>query len=218
MILCENWGDKLYLSRIRLNTQKRSTQLALASPSKFHGAVEACCNYSNERKLWRIDPLKGNRYLLLLSPEKPNLTSIKEQYGYPEDADEIKCYDALLDNITEGSIWQFRLTANPTHSLPPSGSGRGKVVAPTSEKYQMEWLTKKASQNGFSLLSDESCVISSGWKAFHKANTKKKVQIKETTYQGILRVDEVSLFREALTHGIGRGKAYGMGLLTVMRL
>ena len=37
------------------------------------------------------------------------------------------------------------------------------------------------------------------------------------TYEGLLTVTDVQAFREALTNGIGRGKAYGMGLLTVMR-
>lgn len=140
------------------------------------------------------------------------------QFGYPADTDEIKSYDALLANIQEGSVWQFRLTANPTHSIASDTGTRGKVVAHVSEKYQMEWLTERAARNGFSLLSEGSCIVGSEWKSFYKGNTRKKVQLKQTTYQGILQVEDVRLFRQALTQGIGRGKAYGMGLLTIMRI
>ena len=37
------------------------------------------------------------------------------------------------------------------------------------------------------------------------------------SFEGLLRVTDAALFREALTRGIGRGKAYGLGLLTLMR-
>ena len=35
------------------------------------------------------------------------------------------------------------------------------------------------------------------------------------TYEGSLTVTDADLFRKALTEGIGREKAFGMGLLTI---
>lgn len=198
--------------------------MAMASPSKFHGAVENCfavedhSSLRENRKLWRIDRLGGNYYMLLLSPDKPDLGEIKEQFGFEEDMDEIKGYDALLERITEGSIWQFRLTANPTHTVKNGKQERGKVVAHASDKFQMEWLYQKAEQNGFTVLTEDSCIVESDWKIFYKRENKNRVRLKETTYQGVLRVDHEDLFRNALINGVGRGKAYGMGLLTVMRV
>ena len=37
------------------------------------------------------------------------------------------------------------------------------------------------------------------------------------TYEGILQVNDVEKFRKVLVEGLGREKAYGLGLLTVMR-
>ena len=37
------------------------------------------------------------------------------------------------------------------------------------------------------------------------------------TYEGVLQVTDPEAFRNLLCQGIGRGKAYGLGLLTVMR-
>ena len=218
MIHSGNWSKKVYLSRVRLNTQKRTTQLALASPSKLHGAVEGCFVSREERKLWRTDVLRGVYYILIVSPQRPELSEIKRQFGYLQDEDEIRSYDSFLNSIEKDSLWQFRLAANPTHSVKRQGSDRGKVKAHVSEKYQMEWLNLKASQNGFSVLGEGSCVESSSWKVSHKKDGSAGVKIKEVVFQGVLRVDDADLFRKALTEGIGRGKAYGMGLLTVMRL
>lgn len=208
----------MYLSRVKLNANKRSTELALASPNKFHGAVESCFLDKADRKLWRIDKLGGNYYLLILSPEKPCLSNIKDQYGFQESADEIKNYDKFLQKIEEGSVWQFRLVANPTYTVKKERNERGKVKAHVSERYQMEWLNDKALSNGFSVLTEGSCVVGSEWKVFYKKGYTSKVRFKETVFQGILRVEDLALFQNALIHGIGRGKAYGMGMLTIMRV
>ena len=62
----------MFLSRIRLNTSLRKTQLAMASPNIFHGAIERAFDVKQVRNLWRIDKLMGQYFLLIVSKEKPN--------------------------------------------------------------------------------------------------------------------------------------------------
>ena len=102
----------MYLSRIKLNAARTQTMRALAAPNVFHGAVESC-DESGGRKLWRIDTLGGEQYLIVLSEEQVDLTNAAEQFGYDSTYDS-KSYDGLLERITSGSRWQFRLIANPT--------------------------------------------------------------------------------------------------------
>ena len=204
----------MYLSRVPLDLAKRKTQIALASPNKFHGAVEESFSGSRERNLWRIDTLRGRTYLLLLSVSKPDLSGITEQFGNQDAAAETKEYTGLLERITEGSIWHFRLVANPVHSI-KTEKGRGKVAAHITEKYQLEWLDSQAEKKGFRLIPNTACVRESNWKIFKKRNSNQKVQLLEVTFEGILQVQNVDVFQDALLHGIGRGKAYGMGLLTI---
>ena len=104
----------MYLSRIRLNTRKRNTAIALSNPQKFHGAIESAFMEDRERNLWRIDNLGDELYLLLLSQHRPELSGVVKQFGYDEEPAETKTYEPLLDKIVNGSRWQFRLTANPT--------------------------------------------------------------------------------------------------------
>ncbi len=204
----------MYLSRILLNVSKRKTQIALASPNKFHGAVEEAFSERQERNLWRIDTLQGKTYLLILSSEKPDLSNIAEQFGYPDKCGESKEYDKLLRRIEKGSVWHFRLVANPTRSRWEQG-GRGKVTAHITEKYQLQWLQLQSEKKGFSIFPDTVSIKSSNWKIFYKSGKKHKVRILEVTFEGQLKVEDAALFKNTLIKGVGREKAYGMGLLTI---
>lgn len=206
----------MYLSRVLLDTSKRKTQIALVSPNKFHGAVEETCSEREDRKLWRIDTLRGETYLIILSANQPDLSGIEEQFGYRDIKGESKNYDGLLSRIKEGGIWYFRLVANPVHSI-NRGEGRGKVTAHTSVKYQLEWLYSQSKKRGFSILPDSAHVMQTSWKIFNKRDSKQKVRILEVAFEGKLKVENADIFKHTLLNGIGREKAYGMGLLTIVR-
>ena len=68
-----------------------------------------------ERKLWRLDTLRGKTYLLLLSPLCPNPRHAVGQFGMGRSW-ESRDYAPLLASIREGEVCRFRLTANPTIS------------------------------------------------------------------------------------------------------
>lgn len=55
-------GNDMYLSRIALDTGRRETARALYTPSLLHGAVESSFPGERERRLWRIDRLRGQTY------------------------------------------------------------------------------------------------------------------------------------------------------------
>lgn len=189
--------------------------LALASPNLFHGAIESSVPGERCRKLWRIDSLNGNLYLLILCSEKADWSNVQAQFGNPEHTIETKDYTPLLERIADGSKWRFRLRANPTVAKKvPGSTERGKVLAHITTAHQMQWLSDRAEKNGFSLSQDTFTVTESKWYTFRK-NNRQYVRLLAVTYEGILTVTDAELFRKALVSGIGREKAYGMGLLTV---
>ncbi len=206
----------MYLSRVRLDVSRRKTQIALVSPNKIHGAVEEAFVRKQERNLWRIDRLKDDMYLLIVSAEKPDLSKIAVQFGFDNDCGELREYDRLLNRIETGSNWHFRLTANPVHSI-QGGKRRGKIVAHTSERYQLEWLENQAVKRGFRIPPDGAYITESNWKIFSKGDSNQKVRILEVVFEGDLCVENADIFRNTLINGIGREKAYGMGMLTVVR-
>ena len=119
----------MYLSRVSLDLHKRATMIALANPQRFHGAVEQAFPGERRRRLWRLDPLGGKLYLMILSEDAPDLSGIEEQFGSGEPG-ETKSYDPLLERILPDSVWRFRLTANPTvSSASSSGTFRARQGA-----------------------------------------------------------------------------------------
>ena len=207
----------MYLSRAELDPARRSTMIALSSPQKLHGAVENSFSGERRRRLWRLDTLGGKLYLLVLSEEVPDLTGLCAQFGTGA-APETRPYEPLLERVTPGSCWQFRLTANPTHSRkdPTDPLARGVLKPCYLEMEQEEWLLEQAEKHGFRLPEGAFRVTRKQTYHFLKEG-RRSVTLLAVTYEGILQVTDPNAFRALLCHGIGRGKAYGLGLMTILR-
>lgn len=209
----------MYLSRIKLNTQKRETMRALTSPQVVHGAVEQSFPEQDYRNLWRVDWLNSSGYLLVLSKDKPDFSHIAEQFGFPSvPLWETKDYNHLLSRLQAGQEWQFRLRANPTRSSfkeQDKASGRGKVFAHVTQEQQRHWLLSKAAACGFHLNEDEFDVVYSQWYKFKKGIDKQIVTLRTADFEGKLTITDLQGFKQSLLSGIGRAKAYGCGLLTI---
>ena len=160
----------MYLSRVELDVTRRATMRALAAPQKLHGAVESAFPGERRRRLWRLDHWNGKLYLLLLSEDQPNLLEISDQFGpvNRQGSTEIREYNQLLERIVPGSVWQFRLTANPTKSCAGEAGAehRGKVLAHCTVEYQEKWLLDRAEKHGFRLEPDGLTVTASRWLHF----------------------------------------------------
>ena len=210
----------MYLSRVELNLSLRETMLALECPNKFHGAIESAFTGDREkRKLWRIDDLNGKRYIIILSEEAPKLDNFCRQFGYIGKC-ETKDYSVLLNRIANGGRWRFRLTANPVYSKSSGDmTRRGKKFSHITADYQKKWLFDRSEKYGFSVSEDEYQTVKSKRYKFYKGSNGSRFSVSFTsvTYEGILTVTDEEKFRETLCMGVGREKAYGQGLLTVIR-
>lgn len=126
-------------------------------------------------------------------------------------------YLTRLERIEVGSIWQFRLTANPTKACKSSQDpmARGTARAHITPFYQQQWLLERCESHVFSLAPEEVYVVGS---RFYKGNQRKHpVTVLSCTYEGLLTITDAEQFRQTLQNGIGRGKAYDLGLLTIVR-
>lgn len=203
---------------------------ALASPQKLHAAVESSfppgtTEAEDGRTLWRIDRLGSALYLLVLSNGKPDFSHIVEQFGWPgaEQKWETKNYTRMMERIEAGQRWQFRLRANPVHSIKQTSSlhthapaKRGKVYAHVTVHQQEQWLLKRALRYGFSLQEGSFRVVQQEVRQFLRQ--RKPVTLGIATFEGILEVTDVAMFLHTLACGLGRAKAYGCGLLTIVRV
>ncbi|WP_291792981.1 type I-E CRISPR-associated protein Cas6/Cse3/CasE [Brevibacterium sp.] len=223
-------------TRILLNPQKRGGRKILTNPQAMHAAVRACfppdLDESSARILWRVDQSDYEHTLYIVGPEEPDRAVIVEQAGWPSRPGETADYRPLLDSVQKGMERSFRLTANPVKSLPAEGGKRGKIVPHVTPAQQIEWLSTKAPRHGFELRSAEMpgaeqpvpdvIVDRRENLAFSRQGSgggeRRRVSLRTARFEGTLRVTDAELFRRTLTQGIGRGRAYGCGLLTLARI
>ena len=208
----------MYLSRVAIDSHNRKKVRDLTHLGAFHNWIES--SFPEEmtanirsRKLWRIDKLKGKDYLLIVSDKKPDLDSL-EKYGVPGSA-ETKSYDKFLKAVEEGQLYRFRVTLNPVKSLSQGPGRRGRVVPEITAEQQLLFLESRADKLGFELVPGKYQILERCWVPFKKQG-QKAIQLSKVTYEGLLSVADKEVFYHTLTEGIGKKKAYGFGLMTVI--
>lgn len=210
----------MYLSRVQIDFSDRRKIKDLLHLGAYHNWVESAFrNAENSgertRKLWRIDSLQGNEYLLILSQEKPDINAL-EKYGVKNSA-QIKSYDKLISSVENEKKYRFRATLNPVHSVKSEKSERGRVVPHITVEQQMKFLLDRAEKNGFLLKNDEFEIVERGFKVLKKSN-QKDVRLSVVSYEGMLTVANKGAFINLLIHGMGREKAYGCGMFTIIEV
>lgn len=228
-----------YLSRIWLNPRRTGAQRLVANPRAAHAAVLAGIAEQpvNERVLWRLEPDRRTQHrleMLVLTHSRPSWESLVEQAGWPQadDQSQVCSYQPLLDQIRLGREFAFQVKANPVSSTrnPVSPSvaqkerlagarPRGVRVPERTAAHQLDWFIRRTEKWGFTLAVDPSGVaavrlIGRGRLSFQKGPGT-RVVLETATFEGILRVTDTNAMRAALLGGIGAGKAYGLGLLTL---
>lgn len=116
----------MFLSRVRLNPSRLQTRRMASSPQVTHALVEASAPPGGEhragRALWRLDQDDTGMDLYVVSPWRPDFTGLIEQAGWPTAPTwDTASYDRFLERLAEGQRWRFRVTANPTRSVPRGG-------------------------------------------------------------------------------------------------
>ncbi|MDS2172673.1 type I-E CRISPR-associated protein Cas6/Cse3/CasE [Nesterenkonia sp. CL21] len=227
-----------WFTTLSLNPRRRKTRQLLGSPQAMHAEVmgafppDAVTDSADGRVLWRLDEAEGQQTLYMVSPEKPDLSNVVERAGWETSPARSADYEAFLNQLKRGQQWGFRLRANPVKALPRSDGPRGKVIPHVTVPQQISWLLKKSDRWGFEIPGSGSegaggdgpqvAVTSRGDRRFRRADpatdTYGRVTLRQAQFDGVLTVTDVDRLRHSLVRGIGRGKAYGCGLLTLRRI
>jgi CRISPR system Cascade subunit CasE len=203
----------MYLSRVNLDPRKTETAKAMARPSRFHGAVESCFSGERQHALWRVDKVGSGMNLLILSRDKPDLSSLTRLFGRSDAAASTMPYDAYVDGVRDDGVYRFRITANPTQKVqrkrvPMVITGRARHGDADG------WLTGRLSKHGFVIHSLEMVEH----RMVEIPSDGRKISFLSVTWEGICQVTNESAAKELLRKGLGHEKAFGCGLMTVMRL
>ena len=230
----------MFFSRVQLNPQRRKTREALANLQLLHAMVASSLpphmdKSDTGRQLWRIDRDGHDVRLYIVSPYEPNLEHIVEQAGWAAAPGQTTDYGRFLDRLTRGQEFAFRVTLNPVKQQWVA-NGRGKLLPMSRECEQIDWLIGRSQTWGFRIpplappteTIDDSVAAPPGHsvrilgaqdRKFAKgpSNNRHTVTQRHVTYTGKLIVEDPEKLSHSLTHGMGRGKAYGCGLMTLAK-
>lgn len=206
-----------YMSRVEIDTGNRRKISQLTHLGAYHNWVEKCFpeeidRGKRSRKLWRVDKLKGKSYLLVVSQAKPEIKEL-EEYGVVGTG-QCRDYQLFLESLEDGQRMSFRLMANPVRAVKQDGQ-RGKIYPHITDKYQLEYLEKRAEKLGFFLLENDYQLVQRDFPILRKKGGK-SIKLARAVYEGGLIIEDVEIFRKTLTQGVGREKAYGFGMMTVI--
>lgn len=220
----------MYLTSFDINRARRGAQKLLGSPHAMHAAVMSSfppsatqASPDGGRILWRVDTSPNAVRLYIASPQKPDLTALVEQAGWPTAATwQTASYGSFLDSLESGAVWGLRLLANPTHSVKqpgPDGNpvrGRGKRLAHVTAVQQLAWFLSKAAAIGLDVTGPDGptvAVTGRETRTFRRGSA--MVTLGTAQFDGVARITDADLLRQAMRAGIGPAKGYGCGLLTL---
>lgn len=205
----------MYLSKLVLNERDRFVQRDLSNAHALHQRIMQAFpdeQQENSRANWNVlfrqEP--DSSIVLVQSSIEPNWTHLSTRYLMQPP--NLTSVDFATSRLEPGRVLQFRLKANPSKRDKQSR----KLIGMFHQADQIAWLERQASQHGFKLLGVDTFPTPNVFGVKEKG--KAPIRILTVLYQGILEITDSALFINAIQQGIGRGRSYGCGLLSIARL
>lgn len=206
----------MYLSLLKLNPRSRKAMTETSRRYELHRSLMRAFPGEGDggpgRVLFRVDinRRKGDISVLVQSENKPDWTTLDDSGSFLLEPPQWKSYEPA---IAAGQALYFRLRANPTIKR------GGKRLGILREDDQIEWLRRKAKKSGFEILS--LTVIPEGIahdKMTDASDLRHNLSLFSVSFEGVLKVTDIHIFRQTLERGIGSAKGLGFGLLSVAPL
>jgi CRISPR system Cascade subunit CasE len=143
----------------------------------------------------------NERNILIFSKREP----LQPEYGAIESK-------TIPDSFLQQACYGFTVRLNATKREKESG----KIRAITGKENLVEWFCTKCETWGFSTVREKLEIVDAGLQNFEKSNN--DVTQNSAVFKGVLKVTDRDLFIKSFEEGIGRGKAFGFGLLEIIPL
>lgn len=220
------------LSRLILNPLCRDVARAIRDAQQLHrlvlsgfrdvGGAEARAQHGVLHRL-ETDPHSGALILYVQSASDPDwsrlpagaLATLSDRNPRIRPLRE-------LDAIATGLVARFRLRANATRKIDTKsidGQRRnGRRVPLRDDESCFVWLARKGVQHGFEVVRglQGGLDLSILYEPLQRGRRDERtITFEGVRFDGRLRIVDAEAFRVGVLHGIGSGKAYGFGLLSV---
>lgn len=217
----------MFLTRLVLNGRSRQVQRDLANPWELHRTLMAAFpDDAGERPrddnssiglLYRVElPDEGDRPMILVQSRiHPQWQSLPA--GYLAGGAVNPALKEFVPSFSPGQMLVFRLHANPTTRLGHSaGERKGKRVGVRPAELE-QWLQRKAEAAGLRVHSVNVANRGQQTGRVPVDGEKRTARWLGVRFDGACEVVDPDLLLHALESGIGSGKAFGFGLLSLAR-
>lgn len=212
----------IYLAQLQLNPNSRQVQAEVRNPYEMHRtlarAIPAQGEQFNDARLqFRLEESDNGQQInvLVQSLLQPKWDVLVNRTNYLLESVAEK---TLQPTFKAGQTFRFRLRANPTKRVKDDNERdklAGKRVQLFKDEEQLAWLRRKGEAAGFYLLS---CQINSNERQLsRKGNGEQSIVHQAVLFEGLMRAVDPTALLEALSNGIGSGKGFGFGLLSLAR-
>ncbi|WP_367436106.1 type I-E CRISPR-associated protein Cas6/Cse3/CasE [Streptomyces celluloflavus] len=209
----------LWLTRILPSLRAREVRRDLASAVSMHHRLMKLfpddVGHQPRRQLrvlFRTEDQGTSPVILLQSQVRPDLSRLPTDYGHAETKD----LSPLLHALRTGITVRYRITANavrkPGHTTRAT-TGAPPVIPLTGADADQWWQRQAEENTGLRLSAIQSTPLDTA-RGTH-AHDKSPVTHARTRFDGTAYVNDPDLLRRRILDGIGRGKSYGCGLLTL---
>ncbi|GAB2525955.1 type I-E CRISPR-associated protein Cas6/Cse3/CasE [Nocardiopsis aegyptia] len=169
--------------------------------------------------LFRMEETRAGRHMLVQTRCELNLERLPS--GFRPAG--VKDLTPLLKHLNEGDIVRYRIAGCPMKRLGKSSRPRemwkqngqrlssGAHELPLIGEAADAWWKNRAEQNGLGLLSSYATRVEE--RVDNKGD--RGVRMPAVRFDGLARVRDAEAVRTAVLNGIGRGKTFGCGLLSL---
>lgn len=205
----------MYLTRLRLDPRSALARRDLADPYEMHRTLVRPFVKDAEqvppRILWRAEPTAAwsAPEVLVQSEHEADWGLLQQQLpGYMQSQKPWEAKVMTPENwLQHDQCYRFRLFANPTVARD------GKRQGLASEEAQLAWLMRQGERHGF----EAEAALVTGSEVVRSRKQDSRISLLKVCFEGRLRVRDRMALAAALRAGIGPGKAFGCGLLSLGR-
>jgi CRISPR system Cascade subunit CasE len=210
----------MFLSKLLLNPRSSQVWRDISLPYQLHRTILRAFPDAAEggpgRVLFRVESTQSSDAIILLvqSDNRPDLTRLGVGAGFllPGDKDGTPRVETkeVRFQVLPRQVLRFRVRANPTKR-----SKDGQRLGILGETKQLAWLTRKGEAGGFRPIQVN--IADEGFRDIGKGKEDKDPPIRmlSVLFEGRLEVTDPARFTQVVEDGLGSGKGFGFGLLSV---
>lgn len=197
-------------------------------------------DWTAARVLFRVDDDGARLQLLVQSKREPNWHAFSQHLKsvrYLLTTPQVKEWQP---QFSADQTLRFRLLANPTFRPKKEDGSDGERRGLYREHERLDWLARQSARCGFALPQERTTLKKNGEPMIFRGRLhnelmldlptcqvidlndgrrfplpNRKIQFSAARFDGVLQISNVDLFAHALENGIGPGKGFGFGLLSV---